>query len=197
MRNTIRRVAIGLSCAIVLAAGGVSAHGPGGKPSAAFQAYQKDALPDVYKGVKNPLAPSAENTAAGLRLYRENCAACHGIDAMGNGPMAKDMDVKPANLRRMLMHYPNADDYYAWIIGEGGNRFGLPMPGFVEVLSKTEIWQLVTWMQAGFPGAAKPNIGHQPGQYMGGRHKRGGHMGKGHMMGQDSGMQDTPKPSSN
>ncbi|HEY4574379.1 MAG TPA: cytochrome c [Thermoanaerobaculia bacterium] len=38
---------------------------------------------------------------AGGRIYRTNCASCHGAAAEGNGPMAEVLNVKPADLTRI------------------------------------------------------------------------------------------------
>ncbi|MBW2279500.1 MAG: c-type cytochrome [Deltaproteobacteria bacterium] len=37
----------------------------------------------------------------GRSLYLENCAACHGTGAKGNGPLADDLKVPPSNLTTM------------------------------------------------------------------------------------------------
>lgn len=34
----------------------------------------------------------------GRQLFRQNCAACHGVDAKGNGPAAKELRKQPADL---------------------------------------------------------------------------------------------------
>lgn len=34
----------------------------------------------------------------GLDLYRAHCAACHGLDGKGNGPVAAELKTKPADL---------------------------------------------------------------------------------------------------
>ncbi len=39
-----------------------------------------------------------QDVATGAKIYRENCATCHGIDAMGNGPMAPILLVQPSDL---------------------------------------------------------------------------------------------------
>src|SRR6056297_962915 len=36
--------------------------------------------------------------ARGEALYLEHCVACHGVDVMGNGPMAGVMLIKPSDL---------------------------------------------------------------------------------------------------
>lgn len=41
---------------------------------------------------------AAQDPDAGEALYRTHCAACHGIDAEGNGPMAGVLTIKPTDL---------------------------------------------------------------------------------------------------
>lgn len=45
------------------------------------------------------LAADAEEGAA---LYLEHCAACHGLEVDGNGPMAGVMTIKPADLTALV-----------------------------------------------------------------------------------------------
>jgi len=37
----------------------------------------------------------------GLVLYKAYCAVCHGVDAKGDGPMAKNLRYKPTDLTRL------------------------------------------------------------------------------------------------
>lgn len=60
---------------------------------------------------------------------------------------------RPPNLPEMLRHYPDLDGYYFYIISKGSEPFSRPMPAYADLLTEKEIWQLVIWMQAGFPGA--------------------------------------------
>jgi len=164
-----------------------AAHGPDGKASLMFKTYEKGDIPDRFKGKKNPLAKSDEDVQAGMALYQRNCVMCHGANADGEGHMRAVMEEKPANLKTMLKHYPDADDYYMRIISVGGSGFGIPMPGYERMLDENQIWQLISWMQAGFPGAGtEVQDGPMgPGGHMGqgGHMMPGGHMGPGgHMM---------------
>lgn len=43
----------------------------------------------------------AQDPAEGQRLFRLHCAACHGADADGTGPMAPVLLVQPADLTRL------------------------------------------------------------------------------------------------
>ena len=42
---------------------------------------------------------TAQDTEKGAEIYRTHCATCHGIDAMGDGPMAGALLLRPPNLR--------------------------------------------------------------------------------------------------
>lgn len=44
----------------------------------------------------------------GQALYQENCAACHGDEALGNGPMASSLPVPPPALKEHLGHHSQA-----------------------------------------------------------------------------------------
>lgn len=46
-----------------------------------------------------PLPAAAQDAEAGRDLYRQNCVACHGPTAGGNGPMAEILAVPTPNLR--------------------------------------------------------------------------------------------------
>ena len=43
-------------------------------------------------------AALAQDTSAGVALYQQHCATCHGIEGTGHGPMAGVMVIKPADL---------------------------------------------------------------------------------------------------
>lgn len=42
-----------------------------------------------------------EQPADGRSLYLENCAACHGVDATGNGQVARDLGVEAPDLTQI------------------------------------------------------------------------------------------------
>jgi len=41
---------------------------------------------------------SAQGADVGQAEYRSNCAACHGIDGKGNGPVSKELKTRPTDL---------------------------------------------------------------------------------------------------
>jgi mono/diheme cytochrome c family protein len=45
-----------------------------------------------------PLMSASAELPSGQELFRQHCAACHGDDGTGNGPIAKILTVAPADL---------------------------------------------------------------------------------------------------
>ncbi|MGH0036359.1 MAG: c-type cytochrome [Myxococcota bacterium] len=54
--------------------------------------------------------PAASRVASGKTLFEQHCAACHGVDARGGGPVASAMTVAPPDLTRL------------------GEKYGSPLP---------------------------------------------------------------------
>jgi len=48
--------------------------------------------------VVRKVAPSPTSPASGKEMFASYCAACHGKDAIGNGPAASALKVTPADL---------------------------------------------------------------------------------------------------
>jgi len=76
--------------------------------------------------------------ARGARIYRENCASCHGDLGRGDGPMAEGLDPKPANLSdaAALSDASPLDFYRRVTIGVVGTS----MPAFEGRLSADDRW---------------------------------------------------------
>jgi mono/diheme cytochrome c family protein len=56
-----------------------------------------DRMRRLQQAAENPSAPAEDPLALGERLYRQNCAACHGDQGGGDGPAAKFLQPKPRN----------------------------------------------------------------------------------------------------
>ncbi len=89
----------------------------------------------------NPVFLSDDSVLRGQTLYLENCTGCHGRNADGRGTDGKDMTPRPSNLRAMAGHHSDGD--MAWKIKKGKG----PMPGWEDILSEEEIWDLVNFIQ--------------------------------------------------
>jgi mono/diheme cytochrome c family protein len=113
--------------------------------------FMHQGIPAAYRAARNPLSPDAKNIGKGRSLYQANCALCHGATGMGDGEVAKSLSPSPALLAHMIQMPMSVDEYMLWSISDGGAAFGTAMPAYKDVLTKDEIWKIVTYMRAGFP----------------------------------------------
>jgi putative copper export protein/mono/diheme cytochrome c family protein len=111
----------------------------------AFPAISVPAFPDTYLTTEIPYAVTS--VAAGLNHYEQNCTPCHGVSGHGNGPLAPSMPVtqKPADLSapHTALHTPG--DLYWWITH---GMAGTPMPGFGDVLTNDDRWDIINFLGA-------------------------------------------------
>jgi mono/diheme cytochrome c family protein len=109
-------------------------------------------IPSPYTELRNPLSDQPEQVKAGAAVFQQHCASCHGFSGQGNGPAANNAVPPPANLA-WLMHTPmsRSDPYVYWTIAEGGEQFASEMPAFKNTLSKTQIWQVISFIRKGLP----------------------------------------------
>lgn len=92
-------------------------------------------------GEKNPLPVNDANMLAGLDLYKNHCAVCHGIPGRARTAISRGMFPHPPQLFEkgdMVMDDPEGITY--WKVTHGIRLSG--MPGFGEVLSNTQRWQV-------------------------------------------------------
>ena len=87
-----------------------------------------------------PIATDEPNYAAGAHIYREHCAVCHGLPKQSQTAIAKGMYPKPPALLdgRGVTDDPAGETY--WKVAGGIRMSG--MPGFRQMLSSTEMWQV-------------------------------------------------------
>jgi copper transport protein len=93
--------------------------------------------------IPNPVPNQVASVDAGSRLYQANCAACHGVDGSGGGPLSGTTPVTPPSLRAHLAEHTDGDLFY-WI------SEGLPggMPAWKSQLSETDRWNLVNYLRS-------------------------------------------------
>jgi mono/diheme cytochrome c family protein len=93
--------------------------------------------------VPNPVDGTVVNVEAGRDLYQANCAACHGVDARGGGPLAGTTPVEPPSLVEHAGDHADGDLYY-WISeGRSGG-----MPAWRDRLSDDERWRIVLYLRS-------------------------------------------------
>lgn len=89
----------------------------------------------------SPIQPTEQNLIGGAKVYVDNCAFCHGWPNQPASKAAKGMFPLPPQLfnkDEMVTDDPVGVTY--WKVKNGIRMTG--MPGFGEMLSDNEIWQL-------------------------------------------------------
>lgn len=91
---------------------------------------------------QNPMPPTDANLMDGIRIYKSNCAVCHGgpvkpVSEVGAGlyPPAPQFVREPPDM---------ADHLNYWIVKHGIARTG--MPAWDKALSDADIWKVTTFL---------------------------------------------------
>ncbi len=87
-----------------------------------------------------PVAADEAAYTAGVQIYKDNCAVCHGLPGQPQTAIAKGMFPKPPELFEGtgVSDDPAAETY--WKVAGGIRMTG--MPGFDKTLSTTQMWQV-------------------------------------------------------
>lgn len=90
------------------------------------------------------LPKTALDLAAGKQLYESNCASCHGIGGVGNGPASRGMNPAPPAIGdAATMHDVSPATMYRVIsVGIGGT----PMPGYGATMTAEQRWNIVAYL---------------------------------------------------
>jgi len=84
----------------------------------------------------------------GALLFRVNCAACHGVDGRGQGPLTPQLAVSPGDLRDPAFLSTRSDDDLMTVIARGGvaRKRSKTMPAF-PTISDLDRWDLVAFLR--------------------------------------------------
>jgi cytochrome c-550 PedF len=121
-------------------ASSLSAHG-----NVTPQAVDTSALPDIVGGndtwvTVNPYRGNEKALEIGQSAYGQNCARCHGLDAISGG-IAPDL--------RYLETGDSGDEWFVQRYQHGSSRDGkVYMPPFGEVLGQKAGWAIRTWIES-------------------------------------------------
>ena len=105
-------------------------------------------VPDKDRGRQNPFAGNSFAQAAGARLFKQNCASCHGDDATGK-------DRHPSLLSDRVRSATPGE--LQWLLTNGSMRNGMPS---WSRLPEQQRWQIISYLkslQDNEERAASPN----------------------------------------
>jgi mono/diheme cytochrome c family protein len=87
-----------------------------------------------------PVPADEPNFLAGANVYRENCAACHGIPGGTPTAISRGMFPKAPKLLEGKGVTDDSPGESYWKVANGIRLSG--MPGFSDSLSQTQMWQV-------------------------------------------------------
>ncbi len=87
-----------------------------------------------------PINADETNLESGARVYRENCAVCHGLPGQPETAISRGMFPRPPALMegKGVTDDPPEETY--WKVANGIRMTG--MPGFEQRLNSTQMWQV-------------------------------------------------------
>jgi putative copper resistance protein D len=98
---------------------------------------------------QSPTGYTARSIVVGERQFAQTCAACHGAQGRGDGPLAASLSIRPADLTAPHI-YAHADGDLFWWISHGIH--GTPMPAFADRLDQRTRWSLIDFIHANADG---------------------------------------------
>jgi cytochrome c-550 PedF len=142
--------AAALAALLALAAGSAAAHG-----DVTPQAVDTRNLPSLGADwkVENPYRNHAEAIKVGTSAYNQNCARCHGLEAVSGGiaPDLRKMDNDCVNVKqaaKKAMCVADVDKYYSDSVRRGKVRNGaVYMPPFEGILNQEAVWSIKAYLE--------------------------------------------------
>ena len=95
--------------------------------------------------VKSPVTYDEANLLAGAKVYVQNCAVCHGLPEGKETNIAKGLFPEPPQLFGEDNVTDDSVGKIYWKVKNGIRLTG--MPGFVDNLSDTDLWQVSGLLQ--------------------------------------------------
>ena len=93
-------------------------------------------VPEKHRQRQNPFDSSANAVAAGGKLFRQNCASCHGDDGTGRD--------KHPNLHSDRVHSATPGEL-EWLLTNGSLKNGMPS---WSRLPEQQRWQIVAYLKS-------------------------------------------------
>jgi thiosulfate dehydrogenase len=138
---------LALGAYVTVSAGWVPANAdarPGKLETWAAKTSLRVAIARETAGMTSPLEPTAENLAAGVKLYAGNCAVCHGVASGPGTNIARGFyQFAPQFGRHGVTDDPIEETY--WKITHGIRL--TPMPAYSQTLDDTARWQVALFLK--------------------------------------------------
>lgn len=160
MKRKLRNLFIGLAVFLLACLGliysgviGVSAGaGGGGFTDWLFRTVVTNSVESAAASVEAPDLAGGDRLRKGVKLYRSNCAGCHGSPAGAPEDFARGLHPRPPELADRVERWSPEELF--WITKHGIRMTGMPAWG--KILDDEAIWDLVAAMRSmpGTPASA-------------------------------------------
>ncbi|WP_175842345.1 c-type cytochrome [Burkholderia arboris] len=119
------------------------------------------AVPTSFQ--RDPAPFSVSNVMRGAHLYAQHCAACHGADGRGEGPLAATLTHWPPTFAGALLAR-RLDGELFWRVRNGTHdaQGGSTMPGFSATLGPQDTWAVLGYLKALAAGSGAQAEGAWP-----------------------------------
>ncbi|HEV8311702.1 MAG TPA: cytochrome c-550 PedF [Burkholderiaceae bacterium] len=142
---------LSLALSATFAAGAARAHG-----DVTPQAVDTRELPTLGEQwrAENPYRKSDKAIKIGTSAYNQNCARCHGLEAISGGiaPDLRRLDNECASLKdekKKAACVKEVDEYFSGTVRRGRTRNGaVYMPPFEGTLNQEAVWSIKTYLES-------------------------------------------------
>ncbi|HDR8905869.1 TPA: c-type cytochrome [Burkholderia multivorans] len=119
------------------------------------------AVPTSFQ--RSPAPFSVATVMHGANLYARHCAACHGADGCGEGPLAATLAHWPPTFAGTLLARRLDGELY-WHVRHGmrGAHDAPSMPGFAATLDAADTWAVLDYLKALSAGSGARTAGAWP-----------------------------------
>ena len=138
--------------ALSLIAGAAGAYAHGDVTPQAVDTQALPALGDTWRA-ENPYRKNDEAIKIGTSAYNQNCARCHGLEAISGGiaPDLRKLDGECATLKddkKKVACVKEMDEYFATTVRHGRTRNGaVYMPPFEGVMQQEAVWAIKSYLE--------------------------------------------------
>jgi mono/diheme cytochrome c family protein len=148
VNGVVFTVALALAAVLVAVETGVVPSRASDKPSRierwAANTSLKAAIARETRGTVDPLTPSDDNVAAGLKIYAANCVVCHGASDHKPSILSQGFYIRAPQLAKDGVEDDPESEAY-WKV-----RYGIrftAMPAFGERLSDDDLWRVAMFVK--------------------------------------------------
>jgi len=119
------------------------------------QAVDTHSLPPLGNELRteNPYRGLAEAVKIGFSAYTQNCARCHGLEAVSGGmsPDLRELDSECVDQKDEVKKkacFKEVDEYFMTVVMKGKVRNGVEkMPSYKATFNQEAVWAIKTYLE--------------------------------------------------